>query len=90
MAKNQFNTRIQLKHDIEANWLKAVNFSPKEGEIIIYDAENASTDLQGTGRAVHIAYPRIKIGDGVTNVNSLPFANDVIPQVKMTTWEDDD
>ena len=31
------NIRIVHKHDIEANWLKAENFIPKQGEIIIYD-----------------------------------------------------
>ena len=29
-------TRIQNKNDIEANWLKATNFTPLKGEIIIY------------------------------------------------------
>jgi hypothetical protein len=32
-------TRAQQKHDIEANWIKAINFIPLEGEIIIYDAD---------------------------------------------------
>lgn len=54
-------TRVQLKHDIEENWLKATNFTPLNGEAIIYDAD-----------AAH-GYPRAKIGDGVTNVNELPW-----------------
>jgi hypothetical protein len=42
--------------------------------MIIYDAENATTDLTGTGRTIPISYPRIKIGDGVKAVSLLPFA----------------
>lgn len=77
--------RVQHKHDIEANWLKATNFIPKEGEIIIYDADATHT------------YTRIKIGDGVQNVNDLPFVDDHIfeeinqkSQVQIVTWEADD
>ena len=54
-------TRVIQKHDVEANWLKATNFSPKQGEIIIYDIDE------------NYDYERMKIGDGVTNVNDLPF-----------------
>lgn len=74
--EKQIKARLQQKHDIEANWRKAVNFVPKEGEIIVYDAEDASTDLTDTGRANPITYSRTKIGDGVTKVNELPFASD--------------
>ena len=56
-----FQSRIQLKHDIEENWLKAINFVPKEGEIIIYDSDSNNPT------------PRFKIGDGVTVIGSLPF-----------------
>lgn len=62
MAEKTLNTRIQQKHDIEANWLKATNFIPKAGEIIVYDADAAHP------------FPRIKIGDEKTLVNELPFA----------------
>ena len=53
--------RVQHKHDIEANWLKATNFTPLIGEIIVYVPDE------------NYDYPRIKIGDGKTNINSLPF-----------------
>ena len=56
------NSRIQHKHDTETNWLKATNFMPKIGELIIYDPDNNYT------------YSRFKIGDGKTSVNNLPFA----------------
>lgn len=62
MAEKTIKTRIIHKHDIEANWNLATNFTPKQGEIIVYDVD-----------AIH-AYERFKIGDGVTNVNSLPFS----------------
>ena len=57
-----FQSRIQLKHDVEENWLKATNFIPKEGEIIIYDVDANNPT------------PRFKIGNGETVVNLLPFA----------------
>ena len=77
----EMNTRVINKHDYEVNWIKATNFIPKRGELIIYDAE--FDDLGNTvalpaGRTEPIFYARYKIGDGVTNVNNLPFANSFI------------
>jgi hypothetical protein len=66
MAEKIINGRIINKHDIEANWLKAENFIPKQGEIIIYDIDD------------NYNYTRIKIGDGKTLVNLLPFMTDVM------------
>lgn len=63
MAEKKVNkARIIMKHDTEENWLKATNFIPLDGEIIVYDADATNT------------VPRIKVGDGVTNVNALPFS----------------
>ena len=62
MVEKIINTRIINKHAVESDWLKAINFTPKQGEIIVYDVD-ATHDCA-----------RFKIGDGVTNVNSLPFA----------------
>ena len=75
----EINTRVINKHDYEVNWIKATNFIPKRGELIIYDAE--FDDLGNTvalpaGRTEPIFYARYKIGDGVTKVNSLPFASE--------------
>lgn len=53
--------RLQCKHDIALNWAKAVNFTPLEGEIIVYDVDEANP------------IPRLKVGDGVTKVNDLKF-----------------
>lgn len=61
MANKTVKTRIVNKHDTEANWAKAVNFTPKDGEIIIYDADD------------NHECPRLKVGDGQTVVSSLPF-----------------
>lgn len=57
------NLRIINKHDTEANWLKATNFVPKQGELIIYDKDTTYN------------YERFKIGDGSTLVSALPFAD---------------
>lgn len=57
------NIRIVHKHDTEENWLKATNFIPKQGELIIYDIDDAYT------------YERFKIGNGVNLVSDLPFGS---------------
>lgn len=61
-----FNARITHKHDTEANWKLATNFKPLAGEIIIYDADSTHN------------YRRVKIGDGNTYVNALPFIDDAL------------
>ena len=71
MAEKIFHTRIVHKHDIESNW-NSIDFIPKQGEIIIYDADNNYT------------YERLKIGDGATSINSLPFVNDDVQNLINT------
>ena len=61
MATKTFKSRIQNKHDTEAHWSAATNFRPLAGELIIYDED----DTHST--------PRLKIGNGNTLVNNLPF-----------------
>lgn len=61
MSEKNIKSRIIHKHDTEANWIKATNFVPKKGEIIIYDGSGSTAS-------------KFKIGDGSTSVNSLPFA----------------
>jgi hypothetical protein len=73
MAEKKVKTRIQQKHDIESNWIKATSFTPMAGEVIVYDAETSTTDLTGTNRTTPITYERFKIGDGRTLVTALPF-----------------
>lgn len=67
MAEKIINTRIINKHAVESDWLKAVNFTPKQGEFIVYDKDSTYD------------YERFKIGDGTTNINDLPFATYVAP-----------
>lgn len=63
MAEKNISSRIVHKHDSEENWLKATNFIPKLGELIVYSPDET------------YSYSRLKIGDGKTNVNNLPFAD---------------
>lgn len=70
MADKVFNGRIIHKNDIEENWEKAINFIPKKSELIIYNPDNTH------------AQARVKVGDGVTKVNDLPF---IIDDVKPVT-----
>ena len=62
MATKTIKTRIVNKHATESNWKKAINFIPLLGEFIIYDPDETYFGA------------RFKIGDGVSNVNDLPFA----------------
>lgn len=57
-TEKTITTRVQMKTDTASNWGKATNFTPKKGEIIVYSGNP----------------PRIKVGDGATKVNALPFA----------------
>ena len=61
MAEKTLNTRIIHKHDTAEHWESATNFIPKQGEIVVYDIDE------------NYSYERFKIGDGITNVNNLPF-----------------
>lgn len=72
MSEKNIKSRIVHKHDIESNWLLATNFIPKKGELIVYDIDD------------NYDYERFKIGDGVTVVSSLPFADDNKANVKHT------
>ena len=66
-ANNTIKTRIRLKSDTEANWLKAApkedsdGFVPLLGELIVYLADDTHH------------FSRLKVGNGETNVNYLPF-----------------
>lgn len=57
MSNKILKTRIIQKHDTEANWQLATNFTPLNGEIVIYDEDD------------NYNYKRIKIGNGTDNVN---------------------
>lgn len=57
MAEKTLKSRVLMKNDTAENWAKAENFIPKKGEIIVYNNKPQM----------------IKVGDGSTNVNDLPF-----------------
>lgn len=59
--------RVLIKHDIAANWAKAVNFVPMAGELIIYDGIIED--------GVYLEQPKIKVGDGLHKLAELPFLN---------------
>lgn len=81
MATNTVKTRIQLKNDTEANWLKAAGFIPLKGEVIIYNIDDAHP------------FFRLKIGDGVRNVIQLPFfsagESGIVVQSNTKEWWDE-
>jgi hypothetical protein len=102
MTKN-IKTRIQNKHDLEVNWLRAESFIPLQGELIVYDIEvDANGDiLTGTvdGEIVRLLpedriepylYERFKLGDGIHTVNNLPFIAEEKSQVQIIVWDDND
>lgn len=66
MAKKASN----IKSDIEKNWRKAINFTPRSNEIIIYEPDE------------YCEYYRVKVGNGFNNVNDLPFVTADEPQWK--------
>ena len=83
---NTFKTRVQLKSDTEANWNKAgpkdgsAGFIPLLGELIVYTADDAHR------------FCRLKVGDGNTNVVSLPFIDagtingETLPSASVATY----
>jgi len=73
---NTLNARVIHMHDVEANWLLAVNFIPKQGEIIVYDKDEQNDHI------------RLKVGDGVTAVTDLAFVTDNVLD-KYVTWYND-
>ena len=63
MSKKTFNTRIQSLHDVEENW-SGKDFTPFDGEIVVYSSDETH------------ASPRLKVGDGTSLIDNLPFAVD--------------
>ena len=65
MSEKRVNSRIIHKHDTATNWLKS-SFVPLKGEVVVFDIDD------------DYSYERLKIGDGVKNVNALPFVEDAL------------
>ena len=76
-----FYTRIQNKHDTEANWRKAINFIPLVGELIVYDSDTVDREIVIDEETIVIPacnYQRFKIGNGINKVTELPFYSDFL------------
>lgn len=84
---SQLNTRIQNKCDYEYKWLGATTFIPKKGELIVYLAEadeegniyegvEIPANRKNGNDTYPYKHPRVKIGDGLTQVNDLPFVKE--------------
>ena len=71
MAEKSIKARVQHKHDTQENWDKAVNFIPKDGEMIVYDVDAANSE------------PRIKFGNGTDVVSDLPFCYEEITEADI-------
>lgn len=65
-TEKTLKARIVHKHDVQSNWEKATFFTPKEGELIVYEADES------------VDFPRLKVGDGTSNVNDLPFVAEAL------------
>lgn len=74
----RIKSRVINKHETEADWKKAVNFIPEKAEHIVYDIDE------------NYDYERLKIGDGVTPVNDLPFIEEklIIPSTNIVHGEE--
>lgn len=90
MANQKMKTRIVHKHALESDWLKAKNFIPLQGELIIYDIE---IDNEGNiltlpeDRETPYTYERFKIGDGITLLHALPFTTSQVQIIESNTTE---
>lgn len=66
------NTRIQFKRDITQHWNEARGFIPLAGEVIVYnDYKTIRKEIDGEEQNIYV--PGVKIGDGQTYVQDLPF-----------------
>lgn len=82
MIKKEIKGVIIPRHDTAEKWAEATSFKPAKGELIIYDADTStygpisSVDTTGVGFVYESSDKvRIKIGDGVSTVNVLPFVS---------------
>lgn len=70
--------RISQLHNTEAAWQKYKNWVPEAGEIIIYDAD---ADYE---------YARLKVGNGTTALNKLPFLIDAAIMAQVEDFKHQD
>lgn len=77
---------------IAKDWAQAVNFVPAANELIVYSPDTEVYSGTGTAQGTNFTYEsatytRFKFGDGITNVNLLPFA---ITDPPVETYDFDD
>ena len=84
VIEKRLKSKVVHKHELEVDWLKST-YTPEKGELIIYDIE---VDIDGAtlelpeGRENPYTWQRMKLGDGIHNVNELPFLN----EAPKETW----
>ena len=85
MANTTFNTRIQLKYDLYSNWTTN-NPVLLAGEVAIATIPAAEGATSLNFNSVALPQVLIKVGDGTSHYNTLPFASalaaDVYPWAK--------
>ncbi len=64
MKDTSMKARICMLHKTETEWNKLPDFIPLQGELIVFDQDRQHR------------YARVKIGDGVTKLQKLPFLID--------------
>lgn len=81
MLNNAKIGSVAHRNDTAENWAKAVNFIPKKGELIIYNPDAAdepyTKEVTIAGKTYTVessSSVRFKFGNGIDNVNALPFA----------------
>lgn len=84
----RINTRIKLKRDTTRGWDNARGFIPLAGEVIIYsDYTNIEKEIDGETTTVLV--PGLKIGDGLTYVQDLPFIDDELRNTVLSHINND-
>lgn len=79
----QVDSRTMQKSDIEGNWQKQNSFIPLKGEFIVYLPDKGKTwiDNNGITHTGTYEFARIKIGDGTTTINNLPFVSNNVGEL---------
>ncbi len=61
MDRRVLKGQVTHSHAPESTWIRALNFVPAKGELIVYEPDSRHKES------------RIKMGDGETLLNDLPF-----------------
>lgn len=87
MQTREMKVQIIHKHKLEVEWLET-DYIPAQGELVIYDTEigeDGTTLSIPNYRNFPYNYERVKIGDGFTGVNHLPFTMNIYVQSTIPT-----